>query len=474
MKEKYITKNIRQYSRPLDEETMDFLRGIALDYARVKERVYQRYSGIRHIGHLTPVYDILTEMRRSGLRQDLNLPVVYFELAIADAVSDIKTMWAVLKDNLREKVRDRENLTDDERHYLYTALKYPSFFEAILNEREFPMPEQVKDLDADAARMNNMLRRLVRKYRRTPVVRRTDTFRCTPAGFRYRDGGIAVVSRIPRKRVYIPLKDDNTTDRQIAVTVRENDIVIAINLDVPVRVHMDYTNTVYAHIGYKDALTLSNGHVYGESLNALVTPETYWLDHKNRSKADYRDQYKASVQCGDMQKAGRIEKNNLGREKYDEHKARERRKTEQFINAAINRMMKEEKPQVIVITKRVKRNRTKYGYRNLNRKLSRRFEGFIRQRLEFKCRENGIELVEISSKGTGSVCSLCGAGGKAVKEGFRCENCKAVIPIGLNGARNIERKAKDIEHNGNETERKAKDIEHNGNETGRKAKEKTG
>ena len=39
-----VTKTVWQYSEALSEETMDFLRGIASDYCKVKNCVYERYS----------------------------------------------------------------------------------------------------------------------------------------------------------------------------------------------------------------------------------------------------------------------------------------------------------------------------------------------------------------------------------------------------------------------------------------------
>ena len=84
-----VTKTVWQYSELLPEETMAFLRGIAADYCKVKNYVYGRYSGIRSLNNLTPVYNILNEMRGCGLREQLDLPAVYYELAIADAVTNI-------------------------------------------------------------------------------------------------------------------------------------------------------------------------------------------------------------------------------------------------------------------------------------------------------------------------------------------------------------------------------------------------
>ena len=57
-----MTKIVWQYSEPLPEETMTFLRGIAEDCCKVKNYVYERYSGVKNLNSLTPVYTILNEI----------------------------------------------------------------------------------------------------------------------------------------------------------------------------------------------------------------------------------------------------------------------------------------------------------------------------------------------------------------------------------------------------------------------------
>ena len=126
-----VTKTIWQYSEQLPEETMDFLKSIAVDYCKVKNYVYGRYSGIRNLNNLTPVYNILNEMRGCGLREQLNLPVVYYELAIAEAVTNIKSNWGNVKNRIGDCITENENLSDDDRIYLRTVLKLNSVYAAI-------------------------------------------------------------------------------------------------------------------------------------------------------------------------------------------------------------------------------------------------------------------------------------------------------------------------------------------------------
>lgn len=103
-------------------------------------------------------------------------------------------------------------------------------------------------------------------------------------------------------------------------------------------------------------------------------------------------------------------------------------------------MFAAEKPGRIVITKPVTVGKTKLSSKPANRKMTRNFNGYIRERLSYKCRLHSIELVEINSKGTGGVCSCCGAEGKRQPDGFWCPSCVYKATISLNSAKNIESK----------------------------------
>lgn len=436
-----ITKTVWQHTKLLAPETVEFLKGIAEDYRKVKNYVYRRYSGIGSMNRLVPVYDILTEMRHSGLRESLNLPVVYYELAIAEAVLDIRTMWSTLKNRIRELAGKNLSLRADDLAYIRTILKFDSIFSAILLHEAYEMPKNLEEMHPDVHRLENLLRRLTRRHRSVPEAGMADSFRVSPAGYRYRDGGLYIVSRIPRKRVLLPLKDGLTSDRQLRIYLRDGYAEIAVPIEKEIREPAGESG-IYIYIGYRDALTLSNGHIYGAELNRLVSPETERLDRKNRERGRAYRAYKESVAKGQTKKALLIEENNLGCRKYNAIKQRERNRTEQFVNAELNRMLREERPSRIVITKTVKKTRTKYHNPALNRKLTRSFGSFIRERLRQKCLENGIELTEISSKGTASSCSACGAVGKREKEYFICGSCGLTLSAAENSARNIEKLAK--------------------------------
>lgn len=201
-----LTKTVWQYTEPLPEETMAFLRGIASDYNKVKNSIYKRYSGIKSLGRLTPVYDIMSEMRHSGIRTQLGLPSAYFDPAVIDAVADIKGMWGMLKKKIGILVTANENLSSEDKMYLRTVLRLDKVYAAVLCHETYELPRNAEGLDIDTERLNSLLCRLTRKYLAKPSTGSADYFSIAPCGYTYRNGMLCIASRIPGKRIALPLK----------------------------------------------------------------------------------------------------------------------------------------------------------------------------------------------------------------------------------------------------------------------------
>ena len=436
-----VTKTVCQHSRRLPKETMDFLCGIAEDYAKVKSAVYERYSGIRNVYHINSVFTVQKEMRSCGLRRQLNLPSVYYELAVAEAVANIKVVWSAVKNKIRDVIRFRDDLSVNDHMYINTVLKYDNILAAVLNHYRYNSPKNLEGIDVDTKRLNSLICRLVRRHITKPGNKGNRQFRMLCNGYGYKDNGVYFVSRIRGQRVFIPLKDSQTTTRQIHVCVRDNSIDIYIPVDVETQKPNDYDNVIYVHIGNGNAMTLSNGHVYGKDLCDLVNPETDRLYVKNIERGKVRLAHRKCLEAGEVTKAKRIEENNLGSKKYDEQKRRIRAKTQNYINAEINRMLSEEKPRLVVITRSVTKNVVRHFVKDVNRRVNRGFAGYVRKRLTEKCRFCGIEIVSISGKDTAKICSKCGAVGIREKYDFRCESCGYVATAAENSALNIKKKA---------------------------------
>lgn len=301
-----ITKIVWQYTEILPEETMKFLRGIAEDYGKVKKATYERFSGIRSLKNLASVFNIMTEMRRCGLREQLSLPSAYYEAAVKEAAENIKGMWSGLKNKIRKLISANENLQDEDRLYLRYILKDDSLYAAILNGEEHLLPEKIRNLTVDTKRLNNLLRRLTRKHLEKPHVGKADVFSVPPVGYSYQNGTLRLASRVSQKRVALPLRDNRTSRRQIRVCLRENYAAIAIPVDVRKRLHTDFQNTIFVHLGYQNMCTLSSGNVYGEGLGRLLEAKTERLTAKNRERSRLRTAYRKSLAEGNERKAAAI------------------------------------------------------------------------------------------------------------------------------------------------------------------------
>lgn len=163
-----LCRIVRQYNQSsVPREDMRKLQEIGEDYAKVKNYVYQRYSGIRSLGKIYPGYTVQNEMTRSGLREGLGMPSVYFYLAVFDALRDIKTQWTGTKREVLKQVNANDTMREDEKHYLRYILKVNNVFESVLTRTTPRLPLAVRQQyellssQVDVKKLDNYLRRQV-------------------------------------------------------------------------------------------------------------------------------------------------------------------------------------------------------------------------------------------------------------------------------------------------------------------------
>ncbi|MDR1687116.1 MAG: transposase [Clostridiales bacterium] len=438
---KTVVRTVKQYSKPLPAETMEFLTGIAKDYAKVKAYVYARYSGIGSLGKIYPGFTVINEINLTGLRQELNLPYDYYSIAILDALGSIKSEWSKLKAKIISLVRQNENLTDAQRHYIYAVLKQDKVYSAVLNRQELERPATAAADELSTKKLNNLICRLTRKYKTKPEANLSGVyFKADKHAYRYKKGGITLASRTPYERVFIPLTDKCKYTKQITVRINEKNAEINIPVESKVKTHEDYINKVALHIGYSVMLTTSGANEYGGKLGALLSERANRISGKLKARGEYYATVRKYTQSGNIRRAKTIEQNNLGRIKFVSQNKRELEQIKSYINEEINRMIETEKPGEVVIPAKNKMF-SKHMSKESRYKLSRWLVGFIRERLKFKCALHNIQVKEVSAAYTVSVCEACGAAGQRTNMTFVCGKCEAKIPSALNAARNFMKKA---------------------------------
>jgi len=441
---------IRQYNRePISDEDMKKLQEIADDYRRVKNYVYTRYGGIGSLSKLYPGYTVQNEMTNSGLRAKLAMPSVYFYRAVFDALGDIKSQWARTKSKLLKLIARNENLNAQEKHYLRFLLKANNAFDAVLNQKPIELPQEMQDkyeelaVEIDLEKLHRYLNRQVRKYHvRMMHTDKADGFYITEKAYRYGESqngcesnfhtkrhGIYIATKENRKRVFIPLTDENAYTKQLYIRLlpESNGIEIHIPIAIKTKTHWDYTNEIGLSVGILCMLSTHEGNVYGAQFGAL---HQEWVEYMSMAAGTYR----------------REKENNAGRKKYLARKAKLDAKIESYVNREINRMIQTEKPKIIYLPK-LPANSSAGHNRKINYSVGIWRKGLIRERLQQKCLEHSVQLVEVFGKGISSECSVCGAEGRYSGDVFRCSICGYQADKKVNAARNaIKRGQEKADH----------------------------
>ena len=428
-----IYKTVCQYNKlPVSDRDMAGLQEIAEDCRRVRNYVYERYGGIGGLAKIYPGYTVQNEMTRSGLREKLGLPSVYFYLAVFDALGDIKSQWSRTKKRVEKNIQANENLVPEERHYLRFVMKQSRCFVAVLTGREIRLPEdweerfQAVSNGVDIHRLNQYLRRQVRRCLTRPRTDKSDGFTVSPKAYRYGDHGIYLATKESRRRLFIPLTDNNAYTRQIYIRLfrEERNITIYIPVEIKQKHPSGYEGETGLAMGMHCMFVTDRGNVYGER---YLEYQSALTDYVRERLPGHR----------------RNAKNNPGMKKYNAGKARLEAALHAYVNAEINQMLDTEKPGTLYLPKLPGRSKAGVN-KKVNAGVSMWQKGFVKSRLAQKCRERSIELVEVFGKGISVECSRCGAEG--IREGslFRCPSCGLETAERQNTAENVLKRGKAV------------------------------
>lgn len=433
MSEETIFKTVYQYNKePVPKADMERLLEIAEDYKRVKNHVYSRYSGINSLAKIYPGYTVQNEMTRSGLREQLGMPSVYYYMAIFEALGDIKCLWTHTKARIEKNIRLNLNLTPEDRHYLRFVMKQSQCFEAILAGGQISLArewkeayEKVRD-GVDEHRLNQYLRRQVRRHLHQPHTDAAQGFTVSPKGYRYADHGIYISMKEKRSRLFIPLTDNNRYERQLTILLYPElgKVTVCVPLEVKPKRNQEYQGEVGLAMGMRCMFVTDTGHTYGEQ---FLEYQSALADYIREKTPGHR----------------RNACNNPGKQKLNAGKARLEAALHTYINGEINRMLETEKPRVLYLPKLPGTSRAGVNKR-INASVAMWQKGYVKGRLFQKCRERSIELKEVFGKGISSECSRCGSAGEKTEGMFYCRDCGLELPERVNAARNVLKRGKEL------------------------------
>lgn len=439
-----ICKAVHQYSKgKISSEDMDVLMDIGHGCMVTRNYIYQRYGGIKSLVKVYSGYEVDAEVRAAGFREKIGLPSVYFSASVSRALADIKIMWAQVRNGINDAVSRNERFLPEDRHYIRFVLKTDVCYWNILNRKLEPLPEKIQQGyekviaelgEGSGRRVENLNRYICRQTRKRLNRQHTDNglrFTIKKQGYRYGElngeCGIFLATKVNRQRMFIPLTDANVYDRMLDISLnpQKKSIEIIIPIFVNTIQHKDYTEEIGISLGLWSMITTSTGNVYGSSFGKM---------QQEISRLVLEENY------------GKKAENGSDTQKYRERKKKIDAALKNYVNMEINRMLAQEKPKVVYMAKLPRNSGMNTAGRRDARQLTKGTgdthllrmwkKGFVTERLQWKCRKNGIQIVEVIGRGIGRECSACGQTGYTDGEKFKCFACGLEINKKVNSARN--------------------------------------
>lgn len=423
----------------------------------IKNYVWSRYNGIGSLLKQSG-WTIRDELIQKNLLSN-KITKTLSKVAVEQSASIIKANWTTTKKKVKKAIAQNENLTKDDKHYLYLCLKHTPTLYNILNYKKVDyQTDYLKDLKIDVHRLNNLLRRYVRRYKtkshtnKTNIVLTSSLYKFDSNNKNFAFTGkkkrsrieISLIGNIPKLKGTLELVRNQKTN-QYYLHVPLDRIIIKKNMT-------DESEILGLDVGITDLITLSNGSVYGANSAELFYTLSDNLVNKNRSRlfsykqkleeriSTEQDQSKKSIL---EQKLKKLEDNNLGSKKRISKISKYKSRIISHINHELNKMIKEEDLKEIIredlnwISK--KRNK-----RNVSRKQQNRFstwaKGTLLERLSVKLAEKGIKETIVNPAYTSQVCCKCNHLGDRKGKEFKCSNCNLSIDADFNASINIKKR----------------------------------
>ena len=412
----------------------------------IKNYVWSRYGGISSLLKQSG-WTIRDELIQKNLLSN-KITKTLSKVAVEQSASTIKANWTTTKKKVKKAIFQNENLTKEDRHYLFLCLKHTPTLYNILNYKKVDyQTDYLKDLKIDVHRLNNLLRRS--HTNKTNIVLTSSLYKFDSNNKNFYFTGkkkhsrieISLIGNIPKLKGTLELVKNQKT----------NQYYLHVPLDrVISKKQMTSSSEILGlDVGITDLITLSDGSVYGANSSELFYTLSDNLVNKNRSRLfSYKqkleerisieqDQSKKSIL---EQKLKNLEDNNLGSKKRISKISKYKSRIASHINCELNKMIKEEDIEEIVREDLNWSSKKK----NVSKKQQNRFstwsKGLLLERLSIKLAEKGIKETIVNPAYTSQVCCKCNHLGIRKGKEFKCSNCNLNIDADFNASINIKKR----------------------------------
>ena len=420
----------------------------------IKNYVWSRYSGIGSLLKQSG-WTIRDELIQKDLLSK-KITKTLSRVAVEQSAATIKSNWTTTKKKVKKAIAQNENLTKDDKHYLYLCLKHTPTLYNILNYKKVDYATDcLKDLKVDVHRLNNLLRRYIRRYKTKSYTNKANVILTSNLyKFDLNNNIFSFTGKKKNSKVTITLIGNIPKLKgtlELVKNQKSNQYYLHVPLDrIIIKKEMTEQSEILGlDVGITDLITLSNGSIYGANSAELFYTLSDNLVNKNRSRLfSYKRQLEERILTEQEesekaileQKLKNLENNNLGSKKRISKISKYKSRIVSHINCELNKMIKEEDIKEIVREDLTWSSKKK----NVSKKQQNRFstwsKGTLLERLSVKLTENGITETIVNPAYTSQVCCKCNHLGDRKGKEFKCSNCNLSIDADFNASINIKKR----------------------------------
>ena len=421
----------------------------------IKNYVWSRYNGIGSLLKQSG-WTIRDELIQKDLLSK-KITKTLSRVAVEQSAATIKSNWTTTKKKVKKAIAQNENLTKDDKHYLYLCLKHTPTLYNILNYKKVDYATDcLKDLKVDVHRLNNLLRRYIRRYKTKSYTNKANVILTSNLyKFDLNNNIFSFTGKKKNSKVTITLIGNIPKLKgtlELVKNQKSNQYYLHVPLDrIIIKKEMTEQSEILGlDVGITDLITLSNGSIYGANSAELFYTLSDNLVNKNRSRLfSYKRQLEERILTEQEepekaileQKLKNLENNNLGSKKRTAKISKYKSRIVRHINCELNKMVKEEDIEEIV---REDLNWISKKKKNVSRKQQNRFstwsKGVLLERLSVKLAENGIKETIVNPAYTSQVCCKCNHLGSRNGKVFKCLNCNLNIDADFNASINTKKR----------------------------------
>lgn len=425
--------------------------------------LYSRFSGINSL-NLLNFYD-LRKFLNQNPANNLKTKGHYLQLTIKEAVGTIIGNWSRTFNDVKRDVAN-SNFTELEKRFLYIVLASPNIVYDFINNVDFNDLIAVKyfnkwksaggNSSAFTSKSYYDLQKWLRKHirlnkRRIPHTHIKNRLKSDTSMYRIDSENNLLLARShystqpARKRALAKSNSNDRFSSEIDLTFDDTIVVVTHVHSIKHKRKPQFKKVIALDKGLTDLITTDSGHAYGRGYGRSIRNAVDTAKEKLRKRHYFHSLARNAEESGDLEKADRIRKNNLGRKKQIKEANRLKARKRSIINKAINQVFKEKPTELIVEDLSWSGHRRGQLSKAKRHELTQWDKGYLQERLEFKAYERRCKITTVNPAYTSQLCSYCGRFGERGlnKKEFHCDFCGLQMDADINAAKNIKERAKD-------------------------------